>query len=41
MKDNRAMSYCEDGDPYPSELDGENLFNLTVWLAVKVSQTGD
>jgi len=32
------MSYCEDGDPYPSELDGENLFNLAIWLAARVSQ---
>jgi len=40
MKEDRAMSYCDDGDPYPSKIDGSREFNLAVWPAVGVSRTG-
>jgi|GEM_PF-3101418 len=32
------MSYCDGDDPYPHELDGRRVLNLTVWLAAQVSQ---
>ncbi|MDD8021099.1 MAG: hypothetical protein PHU81_07975 [Acidobacteriota bacterium] len=38
MIENRAMSYCDGDDPYPSKLDGRRVFNLAIWLAARVGQ---
>jgi hypothetical protein len=40
IKKDREMSYCEDGDPYPSKIDGNKGFILALLPAPGVSRAG-
>ncbi|RFT17123.1 MAG: hypothetical protein OP8BY_1065 [Candidatus Saccharicenans subterraneus] len=40
MKEDRAMSCCEDGDPYPSKIDGNREYFLAFAPAAGVSRAG-
>jgi hypothetical protein len=41
MKKDRAMSYCEDGDPYPSKIDENREYFLAFAPAAGVRRAGD
>ncbi len=40
MKEDREMSCCEDGDPYPFKIDGNREYLAVILPAVGVSRTG-
>ncbi len=40
MNEDRAMSCCEDGDPYPSKIDGNREYFLAFAPAAGVSRAG-
>jgi len=40
MKEDREMSCCEDGDPYPSKIDGNREYLAVILPAAGVSRTG-